>query len=210
MIAFRNERAKTPVRDRKQAMLTILLIRSGITEFDCEGRIQGTLDVPLCEDGRRQAITIAEDLLGRSASISALYTGPCLSAQQTAEIIGQRLKLKPKAIDSLHNLDQGLWQGMLFEDVKSKQPKVYRQWQTAPDTVCPPEGETLHEAADRIKRALVKLTKKHKSGTIALVLSPQVASVLRSLLRQDQPPRVCPSAARTEAALWEPLQVTAV
>lgn len=191
-------------------MLTILLIRSGITEFDCQGRIQGTLDVPLCEDGRRQAVTIAEDLIERSASIDALYTGPCLCAQQTAEIIGERLKLKPKAIEALHNLDQGLWQGMLFDDVKTKQPKVYRQWQTAPDTVCPPGGETLQAAAERIKKALAKLTKKHKTGTIALVLSPQLASVLRSLLRQDQPPVVCPTAARTEAAMWEPLQVTAV
>ncbi|MCC6494262.1 MAG: histidine phosphatase family protein [Pirellulales bacterium] len=191
-------------------MLTILLIRAGVTDFDCQGRIQGTLDVPLCDEGRQQAVAIAEDLIARSASISALYTGPCLSAQQTAEIIAERIKLKPKALEAMHNLDQGLWQGMLFEDVKAKQPKVYRQWQTAPDTVCPPEGETLQQAADRIKQALGKLTKKHKSGTIALVLSPQVASILRSLLREGQPPVVCPSAARAEAALWEPLQVTAV
>lgn len=210
MIAFRIPAFQTALQERNPAMLTILLIRSGITEFDCQGRIQGTLDVPLCEDGRRQAVTIAEDLIDRSASISALYAGPCLSAQQTAEIIGQRLKLKYKTIDSLHNLDQGLWQGMLFEDVKTKQPKVYRQWQTAPDTVCPPEGETIHDAAERVKKALSKLTKKHKSGTIALVVSPQLASVLRSLLRQDQPPVVCPSAVRTDAAMWEPLQVTAV
>ena len=33
---------------------------------------------------------------------------------------------------------------MLFDEVKSKQPRVYRQWQEQPDTVCPPEGETLH------------------------------------------------------------------
>lgn len=191
-------------------MLTILLIRSGITDFDCQGRIQGTLDVPLCDDGRRQAARTAEDLAERSASISALYTGPCLSAQQTSEIIGERLKLKPKVIESLHNLDQGLWQGMLFDDVRSKHPRVYRQWRTAPDTVCPPEGETIQEATDRIRRALAKLTKKHRTGTIALVLSPQVASVLRSHLRHDHPPVVCPSAAQAEPALWEPLQVTAV
>ena len=36
-------------------MLTILLIRSGTTEFDAQGRIQGTLDVPLSDEGLRQA-----------------------------------------------------------------------------------------------------------------------------------------------------------
>ena len=190
-------------------MLTILLIRSGVTEYDSQGRIQGTLDVPLCEEGRRQAEAAADDLLSRSASVAALYAGPCLSAQQTAEIVGEKLHLKPKTIDRLHNLNQGLWQGMLFDDVKSKQPKVYRQWQDRPDTVCPPEGETLQEAAERVKKSLAKLTKKHKTGTIALVLSQPLASVLRSLLRTGQTPCLCQSAVSSKP-LWEPIEVAAV
>jgi probable phosphoglycerate mutase len=190
-------------------MLTILLIRSGITEYDCQGRIQGTLDVPLSEEGRLQAEAAADELLARGASLSALYAGPCLSAQQTADIVGERLKLKPKTIPSLHNVDQGLWQGMLFEDVKSKQPRVFRQWQTAPDTVCPPEGETLQAAAERLKKALAKLTKKHKTGAIALVLAQPLASVLRSMLRAGQTPCLCQCASAGNP-LWEPLELAAV
>jgi broad specificity phosphatase PhoE len=187
-------------------MLTILLIRSGTTEFDAQGRIQGTLDVPLCDEGLRQAGATADELAARSATIDALYAGPCLSAQQTAEFIGDRLGLKPKTIKKLHNLDQGLWQGLLFDEVKSKQPKVYRQWREHPDTVCPPEGETLHEASERIKAALAKLTRKHKTGTIALVLSQPLVSVLRSLLREGQPPCLCHTELATRP-LWEPIEV---
>ena len=187
-------------------MLTILLIRAGRTEFDCQGRIQGTLDVPLSDEGRRQAEAAAGDLAERSGSIAALYTGPCLSAQQTAEVLGERLKLKPKTLDKLHNLDQGLWQGMLFDDVKSKQPKVYRQWQDHPETICPPEGETIATASERLKLAIAKLTKKHKSGTIALVLAQPLASVLRSLLRAEQLPCVCQSLC-SSTPLWEPIDV---
>jgi probable phosphoglycerate mutase len=190
-------------------MLTILLIRSGITEFDSQGRIQGTLDVPLCEEGRRQAESTATDLAARPTPIDALYAGPCLSAQQTAEVVGEKLDLKPKTLKKLHNLDQGLWQGLLFDEVKSKQPRVYRQWQERPDTVCPPEGETLHQAGERLKLALAKLTKKHKSGTIALVLSQPLASVLRSLmLRDGQPPCLCHSATAGKP-LWEPIELAA-
>ena len=189
-------------------MLTILLIRSGITEFDAQGRIQGTLDVPLCEEGRRQAIATAEELRGRTEPIDALYAGPGLSAQQTAEIVGDQFDLKPKTVKKLHNLDQGLWQGLLFEEVKAKQPKVYRQWQDRPDTVCPPEGETLQEAKERIRGALAKLTKKHKRGTIALVLAQPLASVLKCLLRDDHMPCVCGSA-QVGNPLWEPIEVAA-
>ena len=36
-------------------MFQILLIRPGSTEYDQQGRVQGTLDIPLCEDGRQEA-----------------------------------------------------------------------------------------------------------------------------------------------------------
>jgi broad specificity phosphatase PhoE len=187
-------------------MLTILLIRSGITDFDSQGRIQGTLDVPLCDEGLQQARTVAAELLDESASITALYAGPDLSAQQTAEIVGERLDLQPKTLKALHNLNQGLWQGMLYDDVKSKLPRVYRQWLEKPETVCPPEGETLTAAADRARQALAKLIKKHKSGVIALVLSQPLACVMRSVLREEHLPCICPTAC-TETRQWEPLDV---
>ncbi|WP_428307630.1 histidine phosphatase family protein [Lacipirellula sp.] len=189
-------------------MLTILLVRSGLTEYDCQGRIQGTLDVPLSGEGRQQAEATAQELAARGTQIDALYAGPCLSAQQTAEVLATTLKQKPKTLKTLHNLDQGLWQGMLFDDVKSKQPRVFRQWQERPDTVCPPEGETLREAGERLKAAIAKLTKKHKSGTIALVLAQPLASVLRSLLQANCPPTLCQSAC-VGKPLWEPIELAA-
>jgi broad specificity phosphatase PhoE len=186
-------------------MFSILLIRSGRTEYDCQGRIQGTLDVPLSTDGRREVEAGAADLLDKHAAIAALYAGPGRSSQETAEILGERLDLKVKTVDSLHNLNQGLWQGLLFDEVKTKQPKVYRQWLERPDTVCPPEGETLQEARDRLKKALAKLSKKHKTGTVALVLSQPLASVLRAMLHQGQIPAVCPTEC-AESPLWEQLE----
>jgi broad specificity phosphatase PhoE len=172
-------------------MLTILLIAAGRTEYDCQGRIQGTLDVPLSDEGRDEIRAGADQLAGERADITALYVGPCRSAQETADILAERLELKPKTLDKLHNLNHGLWQGLLFDDVKSKQPKVYRQWQEKPETVCPPEGETLQEARDRLKKSLAKLTKKHKTGTIALVLAQPLAGILRGMLRQEDGEELC-------------------
>jgi broad specificity phosphatase PhoE len=188
-------------------MLNIVLIRSGRTEYDCQGRIQGTLDVPLSEDGRREVLVCADELLARGGTIAALYAGPCRSAQETADILAERLKLKSKMVESLQNIDQGLWQGMTFDEVKSKQPKVYRQWQEHPETVCPPEGETLQDARERLQKSLAKLAKKHKSGTIALVLGHPLTSVLRAMLRDEQP-AAC-AAECVKAPLWESLDVPA-
>src|SRR5207248_11176322 len=80
-----------------------------------------------------------------------------------------------------------LWQGMLVSDVKSKQPRVYRQWQEQPETVCPPQGKTLCEAKQRVSAALTKIIKKHKTDRmVALVVPEPLASVVRHVVRHDE------------------------
>lgn len=164
-------------------MLKVLLIRTGATEYDSQGRVQGTLDVPLSEDGKQQVEMVAEELSDNS--IDALYAGPCRATKQSADLLAQQLQLKAKTVDDLSNLNHGLWQGMLIEDVKSKQPKVYRQWQEHPENVCPPEGESLQVVRERLQQALTKIAKKQKSGVIAIVVPEPVTSVMRNVLRDD-------------------------
>jgi probable phosphoglycerate mutase len=166
-------------------MMQILLIRPGATEYDQQGRVQGTLDVPLCEDGRQEVKALVQEL--KTQPIAAIYSSPSQSAQQTAEALGTLLDLKVKTVDKLHNLDHGLWQGLLVTDVKSKQPKVYRQWQEQPETVCPPQGETLSTARQRVQAALSKLLKKHKSERLLALVAPEpLASIIRHVLRHDE------------------------
>ncbi|NOZ39652.1 MAG: histidine phosphatase family protein [Planctomycetes bacterium] len=169
-------------------MLKLLIIRTGATEYEAQGRVQGTLDIPLSEDGRQQIEQVAEALRAElllKGKIDACYAGPCLATQQSAEILATQLKLKPKTLDDLRNLDHGLWQGMLINDIKVKQPKVYRQWQDHPETVCPPEGESLQVVRDRLQRMLTKITKKQKSGTTAIIVAEPVLSLLKNALRDD-------------------------
>lgn len=164
-------------------MLQIILIRPGSTDYDQQGRIQGTLDIPLSDEGRREIGRLIESL--RNLGIQSLYSSPGAAAEETAETIARELDIRPKTLEKLQNLDQGLWQGMLIDDVKTKQPKVYRQWQEQPESVCPPEGEMLASARVRVQQALAKLTRKHKDGVIGLVVPEPLASVVRCVLRRD-------------------------
>lgn len=161
-------------------MLRIVLIRPGATDFDEQGRIKGSLDIPLNENGNHQVAQAADELT--ALNIDNIYTSPCRSAQQTADALGRRLDVKVKPLDKLKNLDHGLWHGKLIEEVRQTQPKVYRQWQERPETVCPPGGETLAHAQERLGEVISKLTKKHKNGTIAVVVSEPVASLFRNSL----------------------------
>ncbi len=164
-------------------MLSIVLIRPGSTDFDEQGRIKGTLDIPLNENGTHQASRAAGELEG--AQIEVVYTSPCQSARQTAETLAESLDVKHKRLDALRNLDHGLWHGKLIEEVKQKQPKVYRLWQDHPEAVCPPEGETLASAQQRVRKTLKRLLKKHRQGVIAVVVPEPLASILRTFLDQS-------------------------
>ena len=165
-------------------MFKIVLIRPGSTDFDEQGRVKGTLDVPLNATGNEQvAQTICET---DGLKIRAVYCSPCQCSLQTAEAIATSRELKPKKLANLKNLDHGLWHGKLIAEVKQRQPKVYRQWQDHPESVCPPGGETVAAIQCRFESALAKLRKKHKDETIAIVTPEPLASIVRSSLNETE------------------------
>ena len=162
-------------------MLKIILLRPGSTEFDLQGRIVGTLDLPLSAEGSAEVATAIEGLNGDQ--VAMVYCSPSQSAVETAEAVAAARGVKCKQIKTLQNINYGLWQGMLVEEVRRKQPRVFKQWQEHPETVCPPEGEMFADVQQRVETALSKLLKKHKTGIIVLVVPEPLAGIARSRLR---------------------------
>lgn len=161
-------------------MVQILVVRAGSTEFDEQGRIKGTLDIPLSSAGQAQVDRLTAEL--HAIRIDHLYTSPCRSAQQTAEALAGAHRLKLKTLEDLQNLDHGLWHGKLVEEVRVSQPRVFRQLQDRPETVCPPEGEPVGVALDRVRTLISRLLRKHRSGTVAIVVPEPLASFVRAAL----------------------------
>ncbi|HID75502.1 MAG TPA: histidine phosphatase family protein [Planctomycetaceae bacterium] len=165
-------------------MVKIVLIRPGSTDYDEEGRIQGTLNVPLNEQGNAEVARAIEEL--RDLKLEAIYAPPSQPAWETAEAIAKARGLKVRKLERMQNLNQGLWQGMRIDEVRRKQPKVYRQWQDTPQMVCPPEGEMLAEAEQRVKVAMTKLLKRHREGCIGLVVPEPLASLVRRFVSHGE------------------------
>jgi phosphoserine phosphatase len=165
-------------------MAQIILILPGATDYDEQQRIQGALDIPLNAQGDAEVTGIIDALSDRE--IEAVYSPACSPAYQTAEILAAALGIKHKKISGLENVNHGLWQGMRVEEVRRKQPKVYRQWQEQPESVCPPEGEMLEHAEKRMRAAMAKILKKHKQGTVALVVPEPMASLVRRYAANSQ------------------------
>lgn len=184
-------------------MMRIVLIRPGSTNFDEQRRIKGALNIPMSPVGDDQVARTVGELT--ELEIDAIYTAPCDSAQKTAERLARDQHLKVKQIEKLKNLDHGLWEGMLISEVKQKQPKVYRRCQDQPESVCPPEGESMREANDRIREVLSKIFRKHRRGVVALVVNEPLASLMKSLLNDTRFEDLW--AAECDSGNWELLEI---
>jgi broad specificity phosphatase PhoE len=169
----------------------LIVIRSASTDYELQGRIRGSLDIPPSPEGLANAEAIA-DRLGDSIP-EAIYAAPTACGMATARIIGRRFGGTPKPLDDLANIDLGLWQGKLVDEIRRLQPTVHRQWQEDPWSIAPPEGEFLEEARSRVEEALERIAKRHPTGRVAIVVPFPIDSLVRWLV-----------AGEPLGDLWEP------
>lgn len=157
------------------------VVRPGETEFDGQSRLQGSLDLPLTDLGRQQVDEIVAQL--RPEAFDVIYSSPTEPAASTAEMIGSSLGIPVKIVDGLANLHQGLWQGLSLDDIRRKHPRVYKQWEDDPESVCAPEGEECEEALERVEQALKKPCRR--DGAFIVVACEPIATLISSVLRGE-------------------------
>lgn len=158
---------------------SLVVIRSGLTDYDLQGRIRGTLDIPLCAEGVAEAKAAAAAVA--AAPPVALYAAPDGCSLETSRHIARACGLRARRLADLSNLDQGLWQGMLVDELRVKQPRLYRQWQDNPWAVSPPEGELLEDACGRVEASLERLLRRHPTGRVAIVVPAPLDQIIRWL-----------------------------
>ncbi len=171
---------KAPVAVGSGNETRVYLVKTGQTVWEHQGRVGSAGGEPLTEHGRREVFDALHDL--GNGNIRAVYAGAGEAEAETAKLIAQRLELKLQPRKGLGELDYGLWQGLTGEEIRRRQPKVYRQWTAAPDSVRPPGGETLAEAGKRLKAELRRIVKRHKGESVVVVCRPVAMGVLKCLL----------------------------
>lgn len=177
----------------------VLLVRPGATEFDDQGRIKGSLDIPMSERGREQANSMARELA--EVQVKTIYSSPCESARETAHRLAEGRDVRVKVIDALRNIDHGLWHGKLIDEVRRNHPKVYRQGLESPDELCPPGGETIRNAKSRVLKALRKIIRKSGHELVAIVVPDPMAAVVLSVLSGEVIPDLWK--AETDSGSWQ-------
>lgn len=162
-------------------MSRIFLLHPGCTEFDQQGRIKGSLDLPLCPAGEAEARCAVGQLLDLlPAEGFEIFTSPCEAAVQTANMLAAARGVKSQTVKGLTNVNHGLWHGKLISEVKQTQPKLYRQCQDSPEAFCAPQGEPLVAARKRVEREVGKLLNKAVDDDLVFVLPDPLCTIAAS------------------------------
>lgn len=148
-------------------MVHLVLIRHGQTEWNAIGRWQGQADPPLNDTGRAQACKTALELKGHQ--VDALVSSDLLRARQTAEIIGETLGLEVELEPRLREVNLGYWQGLYSNEIRARWPEEMRLWLEQPLAIRPPDGESIHELADRVLAAANDIAADYAGQRVGLV-----------------------------------------
>ncbi|NQT22396.1 MAG: histidine phosphatase family protein [Candidatus Omnitrophica bacterium] len=166
-------------------MTTLILVRHGKTDWNKSNRIQGTTDIPLNEEGRHDAMRIADELT--EFKIKAVYSSCLLRSSETAKIIAEKHKLSPKKMKDLNELHQGLWQGLCVSDVKKRYKKQFSTWKSSPILAKPPKGESMKDAYKRTIIVTKKILGKYKGKVVCLVTHEIIISLIKCYLIKGDP-----------------------
>jgi broad specificity phosphatase PhoE len=164
-------------------MTRLLLIHAGPTPWDVENRVAGAHSLPLTDD----ALAAARSLVDAIATpLTALYLHRDNEAcRQVGEMIGAKFSTRLRNREELRELRLGLWEGLTREELRRRFPTAFPQWEERPQTVTPPEGESIEQAVGRVTPALKKIVKRNRGGAVALVLRPMVMQIVRGLLQKE-------------------------
>lgn len=152
-------------------MNKIILIRHGETAWNAERRLQGHLDIPLNDEGERQARLLAEALAPEA--IDLLVSSDLQRARQTAQAVatlrGMPLLIEP----GLRERCYGGFEGLLYSEIEQRFPSEFAAWQARDiDAVLPNGkncGESFRQFYARATEAILGLASAHPGRTLALV-----------------------------------------
>lgn len=153
---------------------TMFLARHGATSWNQEQRLQGSKDIPLAENGIKQAHILAEKL--SKLSINRIITSNLQRAYQTAEIIGKRLGVGVEREEGFNERSYGKFEGRIWPEVKKELETSYESLEAY--------AEPFSDFSSRIINTFSNVLISHENQKILIVCHGGVLRVLLEHLRK--------------------------
>jgi probable phosphoglycerate mutase len=149
--------------------INLYLVRHGVTDYNKQGRMQGRLDIPLNNQGIKQAKNILPNLkefLDDENKLDFIASSPLKRAKKTAQIIANYFDVDVEIYDGLQEIDVGDYQGVDFFDMDKTQEgavikKGFLDNSQNSDYFSYPNGEQKIQARKRFTQAVFEFVEKH-------------------------------------------------
>ena len=145
----------------------IYLVRHGQVEGFEEKRYNGQVNVPLTTVGEQQSQRICDFL--SNVIINAVYSSDLDRSRYCAELIAAGHGLKNVADPGLRELHIGDWEGRTWAELQEAYPDDWRARLENLVNYKVPGGESLQDAADRIRPRVRSAIESHQGKTIVIV-----------------------------------------
>jgi len=143
------------------------LVRHGRTINNRDNRVQGHSQIPLDEEGMIQTRNLRDRLANEV--FAAAFSRDLMRTQQTARIILDSRQITLVTSPDLRELDYGLWEGLSFEEIKSKYADDLSRFMEGDHDFAPPEGESVSQLLERTARFVEQVEGHVKEGIILVV-----------------------------------------
>lgn len=145
----------------------IYLIRHGEVEGAEEKRYNGQSDVKLTPKGMAQIGFLQMRI--QKHPVSAVYCSDLSRCVDGATLLASSYDLQPVKIQELREIDAGDWQGMTWDDIFKKHPKLWKKRLKDIVNTAFPNGENLLDVAKRIRPVVEELVERHQGEEIVVV-----------------------------------------
>lgn len=147
----------------------VSIARHGETDWNLAGILQGWLNVPLNEQGRRQAEELATAFAG--SGVSCIYSSPLSRARESAEIVARALQLaSPICLEGIKERHFGAIQGIPKAELADLNPVLLQQILKRNPACSFEQGESMDDFADRVLAAVMGIA-RHQPGQRVLVIT---------------------------------------
>jgi len=167
---------------------TIFLVRHGMTVYNEDDLLQGRLDLPLSDRGKKEVELLSETL--KNEGLEVIFHSPLKRAKQTAEIVNRHHNLELKEVACFTEIDMGDWEGQYYFDLIEKNKEFHRTWFTDPE-VSIPGGESFCQVYARVKPGVAEVLACEKSSILIAGHAAMNRGILGTLLNmKPQPARL--------------------
>ena len=160
-------------------MVKFLIIRHGYSVGNKEKRFSGQMDLALDSTGKAQAISVSK-YISENYKVDSIYSSDLIRAYDTVAPLAEKINLPVTRLSALREVDVGLWEGKLIEDVKKEFPESFELYRTNPGISKFDGGESYEDAMHRGRLCFEKIAKENDGKTIVVATHGGIIRTLRA------------------------------